>query len=223
VLKSRLGTDFDAVVHRMLPFLARLRIRPDTLTLLGVAFSVGAALLFALGRPFVGAFALGFAGLCDLIDGVVARAQGSTSMAGAFLDSSMDRLSDILVLGGIAFGMAAAGNPGGLVLALWALGGAVLTSYTRARAERHLARFDLGIMERGERFVVLILGALAGYLTLALWVVAIGASITSGQRLVAARRLLLELERTGIDPTLLDDAGDVGVKPVEPVRATREL
>jgi CDP-diacylglycerol--glycerol-3-phosphate 3-phosphatidyltransferase len=220
VLKSLFGADSDRIVHRLLPFLARVRIRPDTLTLLGVVLSAGTALVFALGHPFAGAFVLGFAGLCDMIDGVVARAQGSTSMAGAFLDSSMDRLSDVLILGGIAFGMAAAGAPGGLALALWALAGTVLTSYTRARAERHLARFDVGVMERGERFVVLILGALLGYLTLALWVVAIGATITSAQRLVVARRLLLELERTGVDPTASRAGDEVAAKPAP---LTREV
>jgi CDP-diacylglycerol--glycerol-3-phosphate 3-phosphatidyltransferase len=181
VLKSLFGADSDRIVHRLLPFLARVRIRPDTLTLLGVVLSAGTALVFALGHPFAGA---------------------------------------VLILGGIAFGMAAAGAPGGLALALWALAGTVLTSYTRARAERHLARFDVGVMERGERFVVLILGALLGYLTLALWVVAIGATITSAQRLVVARRLLLELERTGVDPTASRAGDEVAAKPAP---LTREV
>jgi CDP-diacylglycerol--glycerol-3-phosphate 3-phosphatidyltransferase len=221
VLKSRFGAHSDRIVHRVLPFLARLRIRPDTVTLLGVAFSVGTAVAFALGQPVVAAFALGFAGICDLIDGVVARAQGSTSMAGAFLDSSMDRLSDLLILGGIAFGMAAANDLGGVALVLWALGGTVMTSYTRARAERHLVEFNVGIMERGERFVVLILGALLGLLQLALWVIAIGATITSVQRVVVARRLLLERERTGVDPTASPD--EVDSRAAEPTPITREM
>ena len=97
----------------------------------------------------------------------------------------------------------------------------VMTSYTRARAERHLAEFNLGIMERGERFVVLIAGALFGFLTLALWIVAIGATITSVQRLVVARRLLLELERTGIDPTAAPDEAESPM--AEPVPLTREV
>jgi phosphatidylglycerophosphate synthase len=221
VLKSRFGAHSDRIVHRLLPFLARLRVQPDTLTLLGVAFSVGAAVAFALGQTLVAAFPLGFAGICDLIDGALARAQGASSKAGAFLDSSMDRLSDILILGGIAFGMAAAGDLGGVALALWALGGSVMTSYTRARAERHLAEFSLGIMERGERFVVLIAGALFGFLTLALWIVAIGATVTSVQRLVVARRLLAELERTGIDPTAAQE--EVESHAAEPTPITREV
>jgi CDP-diacylglycerol--glycerol-3-phosphate 3-phosphatidyltransferase len=221
VLKSRFGPQTDRIIQRMLPFLARLRVRPDTLTLLGVAFSAASAVAFAFGQPLLAAFPLGFAGICDLIDGAVARAQGATSMAGAFLDSSMDRLSDVLVFGGIAFGLAAAGDLGGVALVLWTLGGSVMTSYTRARAERHLAEFNLGIMERGERFVVLIAGALFGFLTLALWIIAIGATVTSVQRLVAARRLLLELERTGIDPTAAPDEAESPV--AEPVPLTREV
>jgi CDP-diacylglycerol--glycerol-3-phosphate 3-phosphatidyltransferase len=221
VLKARFGAQTDRIIQRMLPFLARLRVRPDSLTLLGVAFSAAAAVAFAFGQPVVAAFPLGFAGICDLIDGPLARAQGATSMAGAFLDSSMDRLSDVLILGGIAFGVAAAGDLGGVVLVLWTLGGTVMTSYTRARAERHLAEFNIGVMERGERFVLLILGALFGFLTLALWIVAIGATVTSVQRLVAARRLLLELERTGIDPTVAPDEAESPMAAPTPI--TREV
>ena len=123
MLKSRFGPQTDRIIQRMLPFLARLRVRPDTRTLLGVAFSAASAVAFAFGQPLLAAFPLGFAGICDLIDGAVARAQGATSMAGAFLDSSMDRLSDVLVFGGIAFGLAAAGDLGGVALVLWTLGG----------------------------------------------------------------------------------------------------
>ena len=98
----------------------------------------------------------------------------------------------------------------GVLLVCWALTGAVMTSYTRARAERQLAHFQVGWMERGERCAVLILGALAGYLEVALWIVAIGASLTTFQRLAAARRLLRELDETGVDPTLPLDSGAEG-------------
>ncbi|MFQ5697444.1 MAG: CDP-alcohol phosphatidyltransferase family protein [Myxococcota bacterium] len=200
MIKSRLGTDFDAVVHRLLPFLVRLRVTPDTLTLLGVAFSAVAGLLFASGAPFAAAWPLGLAGAFDLVDGVVARAQGTSSRAGAFLDSAMDRVSDVVVLGGIAYGMAISGDRLSLAVAIWALGASVLTSYTRARAEQHLTDFRAGWMERGERLIVLILGALSGWLAAALWIVAIGATLTSLQRIRLARRRLAELDRRTADP-----------------------
>lgn len=201
MIKSRFGAGFDPVIHRILPFLARLRTHPDTLTLIGVGLAAVTGVIFALGEPFAAVWALGFAGAFDMLDGVVARAQGSTSAAGAFLDSSMDRLSDLLIFGGIAYGFASGQDLAGLAVTLWALSGSVMTSYTRARAERHLARFEVGVMERGERFIVLILGALTGFLEVALWIIAIGATVTTLQRLVVARRLLGELERSGVDPT----------------------
>jgi archaetidylinositol phosphate synthase len=213
VLKSRFGADSDQVVHRILPFLSRVQISPDTLTLIGVLFSAAAGLVFGAGEPFAAAFLLGIAGACDLLDGVIARAQGSSTVAGGFLDSSMDRLSDLLILGGITFGMAAAADLGGVALALWAIAASVMTSYTRARAERHLERFDVGVMERGERFVVLILGALSGFLVAALWIIAIGATWTTIQRLLAARRLLAELARTGQDPTAMARAEPEAANP----------
>ena len=201
MLKARFGADLDPLIRRVLPFVARTRVHPDVLTLLGVALATLSGVAFALERPLAAGIVLVFAGFFDLIDGVVARAQGTSSTSGAFFDSAMDRLADIVVLGGIATAMAAQADSGGVVLALWALGGSVMTSYTRARAERHLARFDVGLMERGERFAVLIVGALTGFVELALWIVAIGASYTTVQRVLAARRLLAELDRTGVDPT----------------------
>jgi phosphatidylglycerophosphate synthase len=205
VIKARFGADFDRVVLGVFPFLSRIGLKPDTLTIMGVVASLASGVAFALGHPAWAAALLFVAGFFDLIDGVVARSQGRSCSFGAFFDSSMDRLADLLVFSGIAVGMAAAGDLGGVVLVCWALSGAIMTSYTRARAERHLENFAIGWMERGERCVILILGGLTGWLELALWVVAIGASVTSVQRLVAARRLLRQLDENGTDPTRQPD------------------
>lgn len=194
MLKARFGSDFDQAVHRVLPFVKRIRLQPNTLTLCGVACSALAALAFGFWSLVWAGVLMAAAGFFDLIDGVVARAQGRGSQAGALFDSSMDRISDLLVFAGIATGLAARGELGTLVVALWALGGSVMTSYVRARAEAVLPSLQVGLMERGERFVILILGALSGLLGVALWLVAIGASITTVQRLVAARRELARLD-----------------------------
>jgi phosphatidylglycerophosphate synthase len=201
VIKARLGTDFDATVRRVFPFVTRLRVSPDVLTALGVLASLGAAVAFASGRPMSAGGLLLLGGFFDLIDGVVARAQGTSSSAGAFFDSSMDRVSDLLAFAGVACGMAALADVSGVALALWALGASLMTSYTRARAEQKLARFEIGLMERGERCAVLIAGAVLGFLELALWVIALGATWTTVQRMVHARRLLRQLDDTGCDPT----------------------
>jgi len=200
-IKSWLGGDTDALVLRVFPFAARLPLGPDALTLLGVAFSAGACGAFYLDRPLPAAGLLAVAGWCDLVDGVVARLRGSASLAGGFTDSTLDRLSDLLVFGGIALGGAERGELRLTALALWSATATVLVSYARARAEVHLHRFDSGLFGRFERFAVLLLGALLGALEPALAVLAIGTSATAVGRVISGRRLLDELERTGIDPT----------------------
>jgi phosphatidylglycerophosphate synthase len=210
VLKARFGADFDRVVLGVFPFISRIRIQPDTLTALGVAVSLVAALAFAMGHMVWGGVALFGAGFFDVIDGVVARSQGREGASGGFFDSSMDRLSELLAFSGMAIGMARNADPWGVLLVCWALTGSVMTSYTRARAERHLAHFSVGVMERGERLVLIILGALTGWLEVALGVVAVGATLTSIQRVVVARRLLRELDRTGQDPTSREIGTETG-------------
>ncbi len=204
MIKARLGADFDRVVLGVFPFVARIRVRPDTLTLLGVGVSLVAGALFAAGALVWAGLTLGVAGFFDLIDGVVARCQGSSGTRGGFFDSSMDRLAELFMFSGMAIGMTLNGDPWGVLLVCWALTGSVMTSYTRARAERHLAHFNVGFMERGERMLLIILGSLTGWLEIALWAVSIGATATTIQRVVVARRLLRELDRTGEDPTRSD-------------------
>jgi phosphatidylglycerophosphate synthase len=218
VIKSRLGSDFDQIVHRVFPFVKRIKLQPNTLTLYGVAVSALAGAAFATDRLPAAAFLMTLAGFFDLIDGVVAREQGSMSRAGAFFDSSMDRLSDLLIFGGIAVAAAVRVDVAAVLLVMWALSGAVMTSYVRARAEVVLESLSVGIMERGERFVVLILGAASGYLEPALWIVAIGATITAVQRLVVAHREIAALPEEEPEE-LPEDEDEVrrGPRPLEEV------
>lgn len=200
-LKSWLGGDTDALVLRIFPFAARLPLSPDALTLLGVAFSAAAGWAFYADRVLAAAGLLALSGWCDLVDGVVARLRRSASLAGGFTDSTLDRLADLLVFGGIALGGAERGELRLTFLALWSAIAAVLVSYARARAEVHLQRFDSGLFGRFERFAVLLVGALLGWLEPALAVLAVGTSATAIGRVLSGRRLLAELERTGVDPT----------------------
>jgi archaetidylinositol phosphate synthase len=201
VIKERLGSDLDSVVYRLFPFVRSLPFHPDTLTLTGAAVSLFAGWAFAEDRPFLAGLLLMVAGFFDLVDGVVARQQGVSSSAGAFFDSSIDRLSDLLIFAGIAVGTTRAHDATGTVLVMWALAASVMTSYTRASAEKRLHTLKVGLIERGERFGVLIIGALTGFVMTAVVLIAIGATITSVQRVLAGRRLLQELDATGVDPT----------------------
>lgn len=205
MIKARLGQDLDAVVYRIFPFVRELTVSPDVLTLAGAGVSFLAAWAFALDKSFLAGLLLMVAGFCDLVDGVVARQQGVSSAAGAFFDSSIDRLSDLLIFGGIALGRTRAGDVAGVALALWAITASVMTSYTRASAEKRLHSLRVGFMERGERFGVLILGALTTFVMTSVVIVAAGATWTAVQRILEGRRLLRELEATGVDPTRAED------------------
>jgi phosphatidylglycerophosphate synthase len=206
VIKERLGSDLDQVVYRLFPFVRALRVSPDALTLAGAGVSLVAGIAFAREHTFWAGLLLMLAGFFDLIDGVVARQQGRSSHAGAFFDSSIDRLSDLVIFGGIAVARAHAADPTGAALVIWAITASVMTSYTRASAERRLHSLKVGFMERGERFGVLILGALTGFVMTAVVLIALGATWTALQRIVEGRRLLRELEMTGVDPTRPESA-----------------
>jgi CDP-diacylglycerol--glycerol-3-phosphate 3-phosphatidyltransferase len=201
VLKARLGQNLDTVVYRLFPFVRALNVPPDAMTLAGAAVSLCAAFALAEEHRFLAGLLLMVAGFFDMTDGVVARQQGLSSDAGAFFDSSIDRLSDLVVFGGIAVARAHAGDATGCALVMWAVTATVMTSYTRASAERRLATLKVGFMERAERFIVLILGALSGLLLTAVFLIAAGSTWTALQRILEGRRLLRVLETTGVDPT----------------------
>jgi phosphatidylglycerophosphate synthase len=190
VLKSRFGFDFDATIRRAAPFLIHLRVHPNALTLLGTAVSLAAAVDFAAGELRRGAALAALGGAFDLIDGVVARAQGRATRFGAFLDSSLDRLVDVALLFGLALHYAARGERMWAWVAGVALAGSVLTSYTKARAEFWLRDFKGGLFERAERIVLLIAGGALGLMPIALALIAAGSVATTAQRIIIARRRL---------------------------------
>lgn len=202
MIKERFApAELDAFVSRLFPFVRGLRVAPDTLTLAGAGVSVLAAWAFAEDHSRLAGLLLMVAGFCDLVDGVVARQQGVSSSAGAFFDSSIDRLSDLVIFSGIVLACVRAGDTTGAALVLWAITASVMTSYTRASAERRLFSLKVGFMERAERFIVLILGALANYVMAAVVIIAVFATYTAVQRVLEGRRLLRELEESGVDPT----------------------
>jgi CDP-diacylglycerol--glycerol-3-phosphate 3-phosphatidyltransferase len=169
--------------------LAGLGLRPNQLSCLGLVSSAVAAGAFAADQRRAGAACLALAGALDILDGAVARISGQVSPFGAFLDSVLDRYSDLLVLAGIVFLFTRLGRLEDVAGAVLALIGTVMVSYTRARAESVGVDCRVGVMERGERMLVLILGGLVDLLAPALWVVAVGANATAVHRIVHTRRV----------------------------------
>jgi CDP-diacylglycerol---glycerol-3-phosphate 3-phosphatidyltransferase len=180
---GRYKGEVDRVAEPVARVLLGARVRPNQLTVLGLCVSALSALAFASDRQRWGGVLLGLSGACDILDGALARASGQASPFGAFLDSVLDRYSDMLVLAGLIVLFGRVGRGVDVVATLAALVGTVMVSYTRARAESIGVECKVGVMERGERLLVLIAGALADLMVPAIWVVAVGANVTAAQRI----------------------------------------
>lgn len=167
--------------------LHRLRISADQLTFAGIVFGALAAVAFGEGRLQLGGLFLVLAGVSDMLDGSLARASGSASPFGSFVDSVADRATDCLILGGLAWHYR---DRRELLVALVAIGGSFLVSYTKARAQSLGVSCDIGLMERPERMILLIAGALTGLMRPALWALAVLSILTAAQRVLHVRREL---------------------------------
>ncbi len=177
--REHVGRIADPVARALLG----ARVRPNQLTVLGLSISALSAVAFAADRQRWAGLLLALAGALDILDGALARASGQASPFGAFLDSVLDRYSDLLVLAGIGFLFMRFGRAVDVVATMTALIGTVMVSYTRARAESVGVDCKVGFMERGERILTLIVGALVDLLVPAVWVVAVGANVTAVHRI----------------------------------------
>lgn len=182
--KEALRQLLNPLVH----LLSAMRVRPDTLTLLGWLFSLGAAVVFALGFVKIAGAVMLLGGLFDALDGAVARESNKMSDFGAFLDSTLDRFSESGVFVGIMFFFATTGRPYEALLAGAAMTFSLLTSYARARAEGLGVECQVGILERAGRVTILSVFSILGLVTVAVGLVAVGALITTVQRVVHVRR-----------------------------------
>jgi CDP-diacylglycerol--glycerol-3-phosphate 3-phosphatidyltransferase len=133
-------------------------VHPNTVTVVGTLCTVTGGIIYATGHIKTGGWFLGLTALFDVLDGTVARRSNTSSVFGAFLDSSLDRLADGFVLGGLAVFYATSPIHGSvplMITALLGLIGAFLTSYTRARAEALGLDAKVGLLQRPERVVLL--------------------------------------------------------------------
>ncbi len=163
--------------------LERCGIGPDGLTLLGLMLSIVTAVLIGSGHLLWAVFGLAASGLVDLLDGTVARTSGRASPRGAFFDSVMDRASDAVVFGGVAWylGRSSGRLP---VLALAAVALAMMISYERAKAEGLGYDARGGLMERAERMVMLGIGLVFDVLVPVLWIMVGLMAFTAVQRFI---------------------------------------
>lgn len=184
---------FKPIAH----LLIRLGVSPDAVTFVGTLGVVcGALVCFPQGWLWQGVVVITVFVFSDLVDGYMARTIGAPSRWGAFLDSTMDRLGDAAVFGGLAVWLFGGGDDTLLAyVALWALVMGSVTSYARARAESLGMHAKVGIAERSDRLVaVLLMTGLSGLfdlpilLTIVLWALAAASTITVAQRMLSVHR-----------------------------------
>ncbi|MGH3097748.1 MAG: phosphatidylinositol phosphate synthase [Streptosporangiales bacterium] len=176
--------------------LVAVGVTADVVTVIGMLGASTAALaFFPRGELFWGPLVVTAFTLFDMLDGAVARERASSSRWGAFLDSCLDRVTDVAVFGGLLWWFVTDGDsPRLAALCLFCLGTALLISYIKARAEGLGMTCDVGIAERAVRLIVILLGAfLTGLgvpyaVNVALWLLAVATAVTVGQRFVAVYR-----------------------------------
>ena len=203
---ASIGRAAQRIIDAIVRWLAKGHISPNILTVIGVSLNVGCGLLFGLGRFFWAGIALVVANLFDMLDGQVARLSGRVTRFGGFLDSSLDRLSDMVVFVGLMVYYARDLELSVLNVFLAGAGlmGSVMVSYASARAESLIPKCDVGFLRRPERVVLFIIGALsthpgsknffANRMPAVLWVLAVGSYWTFAHRMYHTWRELAKVE-----------------------------
>jgi len=174
----------------------KLRLHPNVLTLIGVLINILAAWALAQGRFTLAGTIMTVANIFDFIDGKVAEELQLGSEFGGFWDSVMDRFSDISLFIGLVYLYAQLGRTDYVVITALTMMFAVLTSYTRARAESLISKCKVGFMERPERIVLFMIGAFTNRMAAVLWVICILSALTVADRIYYTWHELNH-ERTG--------------------------
>jgi len=169
---------------------ARLGVSANALTVIGLLLNAGVAIVIAADHPRWGGALLLLASAFDMVDGAVARATGTITRFGGFLDSTLDRYSEAVVLGGVLLYILGTEDYWlGSLLVLTATVGSLMISYARARAEAAGFRASVGLLARPERVVVLAVGLLIGQVIPALVILAVGTQLTVITRMAHVWRL----------------------------------
>jgi len=173
----------DRAVKPIGALLRKTRLTPDHLTIVGLLVGIAAAVAIGFGRLWVGLALVILAALPDLLDGALAKASGTSSQRGAFFDSTVDRVTDSLLLGGIGWHFALTEDPRIVLLPFAVASVSSVISYQRAKAESLGIEAKGGLMERAERIIALLIGLAFNVLLIPiLWIMLVLTSITAVQR-----------------------------------------
>ncbi|MCU0595299.1 MAG: CDP-alcohol phosphatidyltransferase family protein [Desulfobacterota bacterium] len=201
------------IVGPIADLFARAGVHPNILSIAGLLLSMAAGLVYGHGSFFWAAWVVVLAGICDTLDGRIARQTNTKSAFGAFFDSTLDRYSDMFLFIGLAYYFAggrpflihlqATGSPEAspwtVMMIILAIAGSFMVSYTRARAEGLGMECKAGMMQRPERIILLIIGSLLGsipvvgilLLKLVLLTLAVSTNLTAGYRIMFIKNRML--------------------------------
>jgi CDP-diacylglycerol--glycerol-3-phosphate 3-phosphatidyltransferase len=179
-----IGVACGAVIDRIVHALTLSRIHPNVLTFMGLVINIVAAVLFARGKFLAAGLVVIGAGLFDMVDGRVARESNRVTRFGGFFDSVLDRYSDLCLLIGLLVYYASIDRYFYVVLTAVVMMGSVMVSYTRARAENTIPKCKVGFLERPERVVLILIGALFNRMGPVLWVIAVLSTVTVIHRMI---------------------------------------
>lgn len=179
-----IGIGANSIIKLIVKGLALSRISPNALTFIGLLINIYGAVLLSQGRFVAAALVIIGAGIFDMVDGRVARETNRVTRFGGFFDSVLDRYSDLALLMGLLVYYANIGRNFYVVLTAVVMTASVMISYTRSRAENTIPLCKVGFLERPERIVLLIIGALFDRMAPVLWIIAVVGNITVIHRMM---------------------------------------
>ena len=196
-IREFFGVRLRGAFTPLLSALQRLKVTPNQISVVGILLNAVAAALIVTDRLIWAGIVVLVAGCCDMLDGALARRTGKSSPFGAFLDSTLDRASEAIVLAGVAYLLSSRGHSVDAGLVVLALMGSFLVSYTRARAETLGVECKVGIMSRPERIILVALGLFFNVLSYAIYIMLALTVFTVIQRAVYTHRELKKKEQGG--------------------------
>ena len=195
MITARIGQGGRYAFERIVNGFVRRGVNPNILTGIGLFVNLVAAYFFAFGYFRWAGLTVIVAAVFDLTDGPVARLSHRVTPFGGFLDSVLDRYSDLLLLTGLLVYYSRGSRFWYVILVAAAMIGAIMTSYTRARAENVIPSCKVGFLERPERIVLLIIGALFNRIAAVLWVIVVLSNLTVLHRVIYTYRETQHLTR----------------------------
>jgi CDP-diacylglycerol---glycerol-3-phosphate 3-phosphatidyltransferase len=196
-----IGIACNKIIVLIVRGLALSKIHPNVLTFIGLLINVIAAVLLSTGQFTKAAWVIIGAGIFDMVDGRVARETNRVTRFGGFFDSVLDRYSDLALLMGLLVWYGNINRPFYVVLTAVVMAGSVMVSYTRARAENTIPMCKVGFMERPERIVLLIIGALFDRMAPVLWIIALMSNLTVIHRMLFTWQEAKRLEEAQLRPS----------------------